>query len=147
MSDKKLNIFIGIPGSGKSYHAYQFYHSCIYINADTLRAVFCGDVSDQSKNHVVFQTLEKMVEYFMKLESSIVIDNCNQTRDRRKYWVSLAKKYGYRVNAIVMKTSYEECILRNSKRDRKVPEFVLEKMNKEFQEPTKEEGFDDIKYV
>lgn len=145
--NKQINIFIGIPGSGKSYHAYQFYHDCIYINADSMREIIAGNVNEQSKNPLVFQTLEFMYEYFLKLELPIVIDNCNQIKERRKKWISLAKKYNYKVNAVVMKTPFEECLLRNSKRERKVPEFVLEKMFKEFQEPTKEEGFDNIKYV
>lgn len=144
---KKINIFIGIPGSGKSYHAHQFYHNDIYINADSMREQLTGDINNQDKNHEVFQTLEKMVEYFMRQEKSICIDNCNQIYKRRKIWIDLGKKYNYEINAIVMKTSFEECKERNNKRDRKVPDFVLEKMHNEFQNPTHEEGFHNIIYV
>ena len=110
MSNKKqINIFIGIPGSGKSYYAHQYHHNDIYINADSLREQLTGDINNQEKNHFVFQHLEIMVEYFMRQGVSICIDNCNQMISRRKNWLSLGKKYGYKIYAVCFKTSLEEC--------------------------------------
>lgn len=147
MSNKKLAMFVGASGSGKDYHASQFYHNYIYVNADVMREIIGKDESDQEVNYPVFQTLERMTEYFMKQELPIAIVNTNYNKKNRKKWVELGKKYGYQINAIVMKTLFDECVIRNEKRIRKVPVEIIRKQFDGFEEPTKEEGFDNISYV
>jgi protein phosphatase len=144
---KILTILCGIPASGKDYYATQFLHNSIYINADLARGIFGKDQTDQTVNYEVFEFLEYMVIYFMEQGKPISIINTNYNIKNRKSWVELAKKYKYKLVAIVMKTPIEECIRRNELRERKCPVAVIEKMFAGFQAPTLEEGFDEIKYV
>jgi hypothetical protein len=45
---------------------------------------------------------------------------------------------------VLMATPYEECLKNNSNRDRVVPEYVIEKMYRNFDIPFDYEGWDDI---
>jgi predicted kinase len=83
----------------------------------------------------------------MKQELPICIDNTNYNKKNRKTWISLAQKYNYKINAVVMKTLFDECIERNSKRERQVPTEIIRKHFDGFEEPTIEEGFNNISYV
>lgn len=145
--NKILTLIVGASGSGKDYYARQFFHLHEYINGDLMRSVIGKDESDQEVNYKVFSTLERMTEYLMKQELPIVIVNTNYNKKNRKIWLSLGKKYNYKINAVVMKTSFDECLERNLKRERQVPVDVIRKQFDGFEEPTTEEGFNDIKFV
>lgn len=53
-------------------------------------------------------------------------------------------RYNVEKIAILVATPYEECLERNNKRERKVPEEVIKRMYYNFYIPQYYEGFDDI---
>ncbi len=145
----KLFLLVGCSGSGKSTYAADFCFEnpdVIYLNADKLRGVIGEDESDQSKNHVVFDILFKMTEYFLKLGKDVLLDNTNYSKKNRKQFVEIARKHGVKIRAYVFKTPYEVCITRNEARDRKVPIHVIKNQFDKFEEPGLDE-VDEIVYI
>ena len=128
MNKNKIVILVGPSGSGKSSFARLYCESFghIYINADTMRAVVGESESDQSYNHIVFSTLDKMVKYFCKLGLDILIDNTNLTRKARKQWIDIANKFEYEVEMHVFKTPKDVCIKRDLERKRNVGEKIIQ---------------------
>lgn len=152
MNKKTIFILMGVPCSGKSFVANEMreeFPDAVYLNADTLRKVMTGDISDQSQNNLVFRVFDYMLEYFMLLEKDIIIDNCNVKKSYRKKYIEAAKENGYEVLGIVLDTPLEICLERNEKRERKVPQEVIEKFDFMLRQnfPSKEEGFDNLDII
>ena len=133
---KEMIIMIGYPGSGKSYYCNKYIvpKGYKYINQDTLK------------------TAKKCVEEAEKQiinKKSIVIDNTNPSVKARLPYINLAKKYGWKIRGIVFKTSKELSMHNNYYRhimtDRKtVPNIAYNIYKKNYVEPNKDEGFNDI---
>lgn len=111
----------------------------------------------------------KIVDLLPKLEAllqdkkNVVLDNLFPTVDVRKPFLDLAKKYQAEVHAGLLKTSIEDATfnfvqraigilgkfpnpedIKKAKHPNIFPPTVMFKYKKEFQKPTKEEGFDSI---
>lgn len=133
---KEIIIMIGFPGSGKSYYCnnYILPNNYEYINQDTLK------------------TAKKCIseaEKCMINNKKIVIDNTNPSAKVRQPYITLAKNYGYKVRAIDFKVTKEMAMHNNYFRHIQtgkniVPNIVYNIYNKNYAEPTKEEGFDKI---
>ena len=145
----RLYMLVAPSGAGKSTLASNFLSGCpdcIYLNADMLRGCIGKDDSDQSVNHQVFATLKNMLEYFLRLKKSVLLDNTNLSVRARSDWIKIAKKYNYEVQALILNTPIEICLDRNRTRTRVVPDWVITNQFSKFVKPTLEEGFDEIIY-
>lgn len=143
----KLILLIGASGSGKSTYAKTLPHientipgiifdiSPIILNADLMRGVIGENENDQTKNGYVFQTLERMCEYFLKQGRWLIIDNLNIVSSSRKTWIKLGKKYDYCIETHVFHVPEDVCIERDSKRDRKVGSEIIKSQFAKFQFP------------
>lgn len=137
-------LMVGIPGSGKSTLAEQIAkknHAQIF-SSDKIRAEF-GDENDQTKNWLVFKTLYNRARKALDEDKDIIIDATNVDKKTRKNVFKQFEGYSFKKVAIVKEVSIEVAKERNSKRERKVPDEVIEKFYKKFDEPTLEE-FDEI---
>jgi predicted kinase len=143
-----MHLYVGTPGSCKSTHAAAFLAEHPEYNLvcpDHYREQLTGDMSDQSANSYIFQTLiPQAIGSAALMRQHCLYDATNVSIKARKPIIKLAKENGFWVVAKVMRTSYEDCVRRNAARDRVVPSFVLEKMRDAWQEPTLEEGFDEV---
>lgn len=143
-------ILCGAPGSGKSTYAEYLLKTlpdlCL-ISPDLIRAEF-GDVTDQSKNGLIFNTFVPARMVGAKVSGqNILIDATSVSRDRRASLIAQAKKLEYSVEIHVMDTPIEVCKARNAQRKRRVHEHVIDRMFAQFQKPTLHEGFNKIVYV
>lgn len=140
-------IMIGLPASGKSTYAAFISmgrEAIIVLSSDKIRQELYGDESVQGNPAEVFGTLYGRMETALKNAESVVIDATNMTKRDREKAIYLGKKYGDLVKGIVMDTPIAECIRRNDARERKVPDFVFDRMIAKYEEPTLSEGFDYI---
>ena len=134
-NDKKtLFILIGIQGSGKSSFTHKYLSSYKYISLDLLNT--------RNKERIA-------LEDGIKLGSSCVIDNTNPTKMERKKYIDYAKSNGYKVVGVYFRSVVSECIERNSKRTSKaqVPIKAILSTAKKLEQPTYDEGFDELYYV
>lgn len=140
----KLNIMIGVPGSGKDHFIlYHKEHDDVVVSSDDIREEL-GDVNDQSRNAEVFEIFYDRIEQALKAGKNVWVNATNVTRKNRERAIALGKQYGYEIHAILMYTSTEMCIKNDALRDRTVGEAVIRKFERRFENPSLAEGFDMI---
>lgn len=170
MSSGNLYVMVGIPGSGKSTASQQIIEkepNTVILSSDTLREEYFGDESYQYSNKwlqengfdieemsigqrikecnkFIFKELENRTIKCLKAGQNVIYDATNINDKGRIDLISKFSNYCQYIIAVVLATSYEQCIKNNQNRDRSVPEEVIERMSKNFVFPTYEEGFDDI---
>jgi predicted kinase len=146
----KIFIAIGISGSGKSTFFKTMCSNASYLNADTIRGELCnGDLSDQSKNREVFETLYSKFAtllsdgYEADCERDIVVDNTTLTlSDRNKYYTILeASEYksSWELVLVYFRPNLMKAITWNCNRERQVPLEVIYKQFNKIQAPQTEE--------
>jgi predicted kinase len=149
----KLYMLVGVPGSGKSTWAknQEFWmKDCAYISTDTY-------VEEWAKS--VGETYTEVFEEYMPIAVAKMVDAVNAARDAGKdiIWdqtsttiVSRAKKFRmlpeyYAIAVVFRIPGPEELQKRLASRPGKViPLEVLDDMIAKWQEPTEEEGFNEI---
>ena len=143
----KLVITVGIPACGKSYFAEQEHEKgAVVISSDSIREELYGDVNDQSHNAEVFDTMKKCTIATLRNGDYVIYDATNLNAKRRINFLKELRREVKEFEAIcvVFAGPYEECCERNKNRERTVPDYVMERMYKNFQPPFYEEGWDVI---
>lgn len=143
----KIILLVGIVASGKTTYINQHFfgkEDFVIISPDEIRQELTGNMSDQSKNAEVFQVAGERAEFALKSGKNVVIDATNYNIQNRKKWIQIGKFYGAEIEAVILPVSLEVAKERNSKRNRVVPEWVIEKQYTGFQYPNKNEGIDTL---
>jgi predicted kinase len=141
MEDTKETLYMicGIPGSGKSTLSNQLRfenHDAVYICPDEIRKELTGNMIDQTKNNQVFGIVFKRLKDAMIDGKTIIYDATNYNRKNRSGILDIAKQFNYNVVVYEMSTPHDVSRERNKKRDRVVPDFVLDKMINGYQPPS-----------
>ena len=151
----KLIILCGLPGSGKSHYAEEFktiddtfYNGNTVIHSsDAIREELFGDPSFQGDNAKVFELMHKRVKADLQAGKTVIYDATNVTRKARRGAINLAHPTNDTIECHIVWAEPEECIRRDSLRDRKVGPAVIDKMLRRWQSPWLDEGFDEIKVI
>lgn len=150
----QLIILAGNVASGKSAFANKlmtdFYNDFprILLSSDSFRAVIGENENDQTVSKQVFEVLEWNAEYFLKQGYDVIIDSTAKTPKARKKFIDIAKKVGIKyIKCCYFKVPIEICKERNSKRERVVPDHIIEKFQQDLVEPTLSEGFTGINFI
>lgn len=146
MNRPTLWIMSGLPCSGKSTKAKEISerYDAIVLSSDALRQEMFNDVNDQEHNQELFAELHKRIKDFLRLGYNVCYDACNISYKRRMAFLQEIKIIPCEKICVLMATPYEECLKRNAERERKVPEYVIERMYRNFDVPWYYEGWDDI---
>lgn len=143
----KLIMLVGIAYSGKTTYAKEKFSNCIILSSDSIREELYGDASIQGDNNKIFNMLHSRAAKYLKEGKDIVYDATNLSMKRRMGFLKqinhlVDEKYCY-----VFITPYEECIYRQTLRERKVPTDVIMRQLKQFQCPDFYEGWDRIELI
>lgn len=143
----KLFLMVGLPASGKSTIAkkYAEKENAIIISTDELRLELLGNEETQENNELVFQEAEKRIKENLNNNKNVIFDATNINYRRRMDFLNRFNKFNPQKIAILVATPYEECLERNLKRERIVPEEVITNMYHNFYVPQYYEGFNEIK--
>lgn len=142
MKKGRIILMVGISGSGKSTQADRFeatIPNSVVLSSDALRGIIGIDETDQNVNPIVFATLRTMAEYFLKRDRVVIIDATNVSVKDRRPFVEIAKKLNAEIHAYVINVAPVIAKERNSLRERKVPEYVIDKQISKFSMPTLQE--------
>ena len=142
----KFYMMIGLPASGKSTIAREIAEkeNAVVISTDKLRKELLNDENSQADNNLIFKEAEKRLKENINNGNNVIFDATNINYKKRRDWLNRFNKYNVEKIAILVATPYEECLERNAKRKRKVPEEVITRMYYNFYIPQYYEGFDDI---
>ena len=158
---REFYLKVGLAGSGKStiakeieyaicmsspkYDEYGRADKVVLISSDDIREEILGDVNDQTQNDKVFSHIHKLIKQAVKDYNHIIVDATNLTiKNRRALLNCLDDRKDYHKIAYIVNTPIEKCKENNSKRDRKVPEYVIDNQAKKFEIPFANEGFNSI---
>lgn len=147
MDRPKFVMMCGLVGSGKSTVAKELakeYDATVF-SSDELRQELFGDVNDQTHNQELFVELHKRVKECLKSGKSAIMDSTNINYKKRMSFLAELKDISCEKICVLIATPYEECLRRNAARDRKVPEYAIEKMYRSIDIPYWYEGWDEIK--
>lgn len=140
-------MLVGLPGSGKSTFASQLQvYGWTVHSSDEIRAEILGDENDQSKQKDVFDELHRRVFSDLLSGKDVCYDATNLSYKRRAQFIRDLDRVvtnTYKV-CIMAATPYSECLRRNARRKRVVPEEVIERMYRSFDPPMYAEGWDEI---
>lgn len=135
----KVEILVGIPGSGKSTYAKQVIakdpNNWVRINNDDLRAMMNGSVWSQDYEKIITDARNYLIRDAAKRGKNIIIDNLNINKRHWNDICEIIKSVNVAAN-IYEKSFYielDEAIARDSKRDgkAKVGEEIIKKWWKE----------------
>jgi predicted kinase len=136
---------IGLPASGKSTLAWEYatkFNAKMH-SSDELRKELYGNYNVFDKNTLLFEELHTRILSDLSKGINCIYDATNLSMKRRKSFIKTVHK-DVEIIAIVMATSYEDCIKRDNIRDKKVGEHIITSMRKNFQFPLLTEGFSSI---
>ena len=148
-----LIVLVGLPGCGKSYYAnkYEDNKKTKIVSSDSIRKELYGKEEEQGDPSKVFKIMYNRTLNYLKEDFNVIYDATNIIMKKRYNLVhslkdSLrGKKITYK--CLVWAAPYDYCLYQNNKRDRKVPEEVIQRMYYNFEFPLKSEGWDTIKVI
>jgi predicted kinase len=147
----ELIMLVGVPTSGKStFSNQQKYSKYIRISSDDILQEVAKE-RQQSYNTVFKANIRfaqiammKVLRKAIEDGKSIIWDQTNLTRKQRKEKLKHIPAH-YKKTAVYFIVDLKTALQRNTQRPGKViPPEVLERMIKEYELPTLEEGFDTI---
>lgn len=133
----KFVMMCGLSGSGKSTVAQRLakeYDATVF-SSDELRQELYNDVNDQTRNQELFAELHKRVKECLKNGKSAILDSTSLNYKKRMAFLAELKNILCTRICVLVATPYEECLRRNAARDRKVPEYVIERQYRQFDVP------------
>lgn len=139
-------LAIGLPGSGKSTWFKR--HSVVPLSSDLLRTILFDDVTQQKYQDLVFSTLRALLRARLIARMPWnYVDATNLSPNERRGWIKMARDFGYEVHALFFDVPVEVCMQRNQRRERSVPQDVMQRMASKLRPPTFDEGFSKITVV
>lgn len=172
MTKGKLILLVGIPGSGKSTVAKElgqvfssdevreklFGDSSIQdheelateylknkgIDLTGLKPSRQRHLIHQASKELVFDKLHKEVATALKHGVTVVYDATNVSKKDRKKALKAFDGLYDSAEAVYVKTPLKVALERNNKRARKVDQKVIKRMYRNLEEPSKEEGFNQV---
>ena len=144
-----FHMLVGLPGSGKTYYVNKHLkrENTTILNSDEIRKILLGSEEAQWGNSIVFNTMNYAAIENLKQGRNVIYDATNINSKRR---IALLEQIKKEVKediffvVTILATPYEICVERQQKRERKVPEEVINRMIKNFEVPYYEEGWDGI---
>ncbi len=143
----KLTVLCGLPASGKSTFAQELEdETSVILSSDDIRKELFDDINHQDSNKKVFETMNQRAQELLKQGKNVIYDATNINRKRRVHLINNVLKADeyivYYFNKHISNVKFN-----NLKRERVVPEHVIDNMYKTMQIPVKNEGWDKVYYV
>ena len=130
--NKTIFILIGIQASGKTTFCQKYFSDFEIVSLDIIKT--------RKKE-------DKTINEIINSGKNLVIDNTNSTIEERKKYIDIAQQNGYKTVGIYFRSSVDECLKRNSKRENNVPLKGILATAKKLEQPSYSENFDELYYV
>lgn len=135
----------GISGSGKSTFIDLYKtNDTIIVSTDDIREKIFGDAKNQENNSKVFAIAFYLIKTALIYGNSVLFEATNLTASNRKWVLKQIKDCNANKIVFYFDTPLEQALANNQKRDRQVPDDVIEKQFKKYRHPSYKEGWDKI---
>ena len=127
----KIIIMSGLPASGKSTAAQALLNgggNFVRLNKDLLRTMLHFDKFNHTNEGHTWNAEVSLAVFFLTSNINVVIDDTNLNPKTMQRWKDLAKQLDVKIQYADMDVGVEECIERDSKREKRVGKHVIEKM-------------------
>ncbi|MCH2206400.1 MAG: AAA family ATPase [Lentisphaerales bacterium] len=131
----ELILTCGPSGSGKSSWLKSLDESWKIISLDELRFELTGTYQNQKENGAVLQAAKETLKQHLRQKKKIVWDATSLRKDHRSALIKLAMDYGALLTIRCYIVSSSELYKRNKKRQKPIPEKVLDKQLTALQFP------------
>lgn len=132
----KLIVLQGLPASGKSTRCMALLEECgnaVRINRDLLRTMLHCDVWSGAKEGITQDVARTMARYLLQQTGApsqgrvgvVVIDDTNLTQGTVERWRQVARDCEASFEILRMETPLEECLRRDSLREKSVGRSVI----------------------
>lgn len=146
-----LTLVMGLPGSGKTTLAATLKGEMISI--DEVRKANTGTYTPGTEESYVYERVISMLQEQFRRHQDTILDGALLSVQRRKVFLSLAKKHGYNIRVYWLDISHSLLEKRISQRnqtverDRQLTMAYIQKLTQYLEPPSDEEGIDEIHYV
>lgn len=139
-------MLVGLPGSGKTYVAENYFAEATHLSSDAIREEMYGDANEQKNPSAVFNKMNNRLFRALKNGENVVYDATNINSRKRTALVNdiHSRCPDTQCFCVIVLCSIKECKRRQDNRDRKVPGYVIDRMARNFQVPYFHEGWDAI---
>lgn len=147
MSKTRFYLVCGLPGSGKTYWAYNHARSYdVVLDSDEIRAEEYGSADCQDDPARIFNIMFQRTRAALYASRDVYYVATNLSSRRRISLVKSLKKMFPKIHyyCVIMATPIDVCHERNSMRERVVPAYVIDRMLRQFEIPYEGEGWNEI---
>lgn len=137
---------VGLPACGKSTWASEQVGFSI-VSSDSVRKELYGAEEFQGDANFVFQKVHGKIVELLNKGDNVIFDATNLSYKHRMALLQRLKNIDCYKKAVVFAVPFEECLSRNSKRERRIPDYVIENMRMGFTMPQYFEGWDEIEVL
>ena len=144
----KLFMMVGIPASGKSFHASKIAEkeNAVIYSSDVVRKKLNMDPSSDAQNIRLFDIMYEMIREKLAKGNNVVLDSTNTYRQYRKPFLqSLTKETD--VTGVLLMRQIEKCLKANKAREGCIDENVIRHMYEEYDIPLYEDGFNHFEII
>jgi len=127
----KVKMLSGLPGSGKTTLARQIVEdsgNAGRVNRDDLRAMLFNSKWSGPREGVVIEVEKAIARVLLNHNMTPVVDDTNTLAKHYLMWSGFCKAWGAEIEVGAMKTRLDECIRRDSQREKPVGEAVINRM-------------------
>lgn len=136
----KIIFLKGLPASGKSTWAKQYEIENLFVvrlNKDDIREELGNPTWSQAFENKVLELQRQRGIYALTNGMSIIIDDTNFAKKHHIFWLEMAEKLGCEFEEKFFDTPLEECIKRDSGREKPVGETIIRTMYNQHLRPSK----------
>lgn len=126
-----MTIMRGLPASGKSTKAQELLKvgNTVRINKDLLRTMLHFDKFTGHNESHTRDAARKLTDWFLANDVNVIIDDTNLNEGTVQGWKDLARIHNAKIEYVdCLDVSVEECIKRDSAREKRVGTSVIQKM-------------------
>lgn len=136
-----IHVMCGIPGSGKTTLSEQ-------LAKEDNAILYCYDkIPNFYRNYACHQAMFRRINRDLNLDKNVVCDDSHITKEMRMNLLKAISHFECKKILHVMKTPVEVCLQQAAERQTgKVPAHIVNECYNRYEEPTLEEGWDEIIY-